>query len=130
MNGKDIGLLIMRVGIGLLFMRHGYDKFMGGTEQWLWLGNQMALFGIRLYPTLWGLLAATSELLGGTLLVLGLGTRIAAIFISCVMIVALAMHFNKGDSFNVYSQAVALLVVLIGLFFTGSGRFSIDGMMK
>ncbi len=129
MNSKDIGLLIIRVGIGFLFIMHGYPKMMGGSTQWLWLGNQMAAIGITVYPTFWGFLAACSELFGGVLLVLGLGTRFAAFFISCVMLVALAMHFGQGDAFGVYSHPVALLVVLIGLFFAGGGKLSVDGMM-
>lgn len=130
MNGKDLGLLIIRVGIGALFIIHGYPKIMGGSTQWLWLGNQMAAIGITFYPTFWGFLAACSELFGGVLLVLGLGTRFAAFFISCVMLVALSMHFSLGDAFGVYSHPLALLVVLVGLFFAGPGKLSLDAMMK
>jgi len=130
MNGKDLGLLIIRVGIGLLFIRHGYPKIMGGSTQWLWLGNQMATIGIKFYPTFWGFLAACSEFFGGILLVIGLGTRFAAFFIGCVMLVALSMHFSLGDPFSTYSHPIALLVVLVGLFFAGSGKLSVDAMMR
>lgn len=130
MNGKDLGLLIIRVGIGALFIMHGYPKIMGGTTQWLWLGNQMSAIGITFYPTFWGFLAACAEFFGGILLVIGLATRFAALFISCVMFVAMMMHFGQGDAFGVYSHPIALLVILIGLFFAGSGALSVDEMIK
>lgn len=130
MSSKDLGLFIIRVGIGALFVLHGYPKLMGGSAQWVWLGSQMAAIGIRFYPTFWGFMAAISEFFGGILLILGLATRFAAFFIACVMLVALSMHFSVGDPFATYSHPLALLVVLVGIFFAGAGSLSIDRMMK
>lgn len=130
MNSKDLGLCIIRVGIGVLFVLHGYPKLMGGSAQWLWLGTKMTALGIRIYPTVWGLMAAISEFFGGILLIFGFGTRIATFLISCVMIVALSMHFSIGDPFATYSHPLALLIVLVGLFVAGAGSLSIDRMTK
>lgn len=127
---KDLGLLIMRVGIGLIFIVHGYPKMMGGSTQWLWLGNQMALIGIQVYPVFWGFLAACSEFFGGILLVLGLGTRPVVFLLVCVMFVATMMHYMQGDPFGTYAHPLALLVVFVGLLFTGSGKYSIDAMIS
>ena len=126
---KDFGLLIIRVGLGIIFIMHGYPKIMGGSEQWVWLGNQMGVLGIQVYPTFWGFLAACAELFGGVLLVLGLGTRIAAFFIGCVVFVATMMHYMQGDAFGVYSHPLALLIVFVGLIFAGSGKYSFDAML-
>ena len=120
------GFLVLRIGIGLIFMMHGYGKLIGGPSSWHWLGSQMSLFGISFLPTLWGLLAACAEFIGGFCLVVGLGTRIASFFMVCVMIVALSMHFSKGDAFATYSHALSLAIVFLSLLIAGPGNYSLD----
>lgn len=122
----NLGLIILRIGIGLIFMMHGYGKLLGGPSSWHWLGTQMSFFGITFLPTVWGLIAACAEFFGGFCLIVGLGTRIAAFFMLCVMIVALTMHFNKGDDFSIYSHALAPAVVFLSLLVAGSGSYSLD----
>ena len=130
MNAKDLGLLILRVGIGLIFVYHGYPKLAGGQEKWLWLGNQMMHVGITFAPTFWGLMAAIAECVGGVLLILGLATRLAAFLMADVMIVALLMHWNVGDPFSVYSHPLSLLVVFVSLLVSGAGRYSLDAFLR
>lgn len=127
---KDVGLLIIRAGIGAVFIKHGFGKIMQGPQSWSWLGSQMAVVGITFLPVFWGLCAVATEFLGGCALVLGIYTRIAAIFMACVMFVAIAYHLNKGDAFTVTSHSISLLIVFIGLIVAGSGRFSIDWFLS
>lgn len=130
MNGKDFGLLVLRVGIGLIFIKHGYPKLMGGQEKWLFLGNQMAYLGITFAPTFWGFIAAVAECIGGGMLVLGLGTRLAAFLMADTMIVALIMHTNLGDAFGVYAHPLSMLVVFMSLLISGAGRYSLDAFLR
>lgn len=122
----DVGILIIRVGIGLIFIRHGYPKILAGTSEWQWLGSQMANLGITFAPLFWGFAAAWAEFFGGILLTCGLATRVASFFMACVMFVAFVMHVKKGDSWGYMSHPLALLVVFIGLMVCGSGRYSLD----
>ena len=69
---RDIGLLLLRVGIGIMFMFHGYPKLAGGSEGWTKLGGALSALGVNFAPTFMGLMAALSEFGGGLLLVLGL----------------------------------------------------------
>lgn len=124
---RDLGLLILRVGIGLIFIRHGYPKLMGGKEQWLWLGSQMQYLGIMFAPIFWGFMAASSEFFGGIALVIGFYPRIAAFFMGCVMFAACMMHISKVDGFNTLSHPLSLLVVFISIIFMGGGAFSLRG---
>lgn len=123
---KDTGLLIIRVALGLIFVRHGYGKLMGGPEQWLWLGNQMATIGITFFPVFWGLCSALAEFFGGLALVFGVGTRIACLFLIFNMSIALLYHLYIGDTFMIASHPLSLLFVFIGIFIAGAGRFSVD----
>ena len=123
---KDLGLLVMRLGLGLIFMRHGFPKLLGGVPEWQWLGDQMANLGITFWPILWGLAAACTESFGGVALFLGLGVRLAAPLMAFVMSVAVVMHITKGDPWGYISHPLALMVVFIGLFITGAGMYSLD----
>jgi len=125
-KGSDVGLLILRVGIGVMFMIHGWPKLSGGPEVWVKLGGAIGVFGITFAPTFWGLMAAVSEFAGGLLLALGLLTRPACVFLLSTMVVAAAMHITKGDGFTVYSHAMKAGVVFLSLIFVGPGRFSLD----
>ena len=68
----DLGLLIIRIGIGISFMIHGYPKLVGGVETWKELGEVMQMVGINFVPAFWGFMAAFAEFFGGLFLMLGL----------------------------------------------------------
>ncbi|MCL4360992.1 DoxX family protein [Candidatus Dependentiae bacterium] len=123
---NDIGLAVIRIGTGLLFIGHGYLKLINGVPEWKWTGKQMTNLGINFAPIFWGVSAMLSELLGGISLTLGLGTRIAAAFMSFVMFVAVIHHIKKGDGYGYISFPLSHLIVFIGLIITGSGMFSLD----
>jgi putative oxidoreductase len=121
------GLLILRVGIGIIFVFHGFPKIIGGVEKWVWLGSNIQHFGINFIPAFWGFAAACSEFFGGICLTIGFYTRIAAFFMACVMIVALVMHLKKGDDFTTYSHPLSMLIVFVSLMCMGGGRWSLRG---
>lgn len=122
----DLGLLVLRLGLGLMFVVHGYPKLMGGPEKWTALGGEMRHLGISFAPTAWGLAAAVAETIGGQLLALGLLFRWACAALLLTMIVAAVSHLATGDGFSGYSHAVESGIVFLGLLFTGPGRYSVD----
>ena len=126
---QEIGLMIIRIGIGAIFVRHGYPKIVGGTQSWMWLGSQMSNIGIYFAPLFWGFIAACTEFFGGMLLITGLATRFASFLLAFQMFVALMHHLNKGDSFNIYSHPLSLLIVFLGLMVAGAGCYSLDHMI-
>ncbi len=128
---KDLGLFVIRVAVGTLFViLHGFPKIMGGNQQWIWLGGQMKNFGITFWPMFWGLAATCAEFFGGICLILGLGTRIAAFFMCIVMLVALRYHFANGDTSKVYEYPLALFFILLGLLISDGGSYSLDYFLK
>ena len=124
---KDLGLLILRVGIGVLLITHGYPKLMAGPSGdhgWTKLGGTMGLFGITFAPTFWGFMAAFAEAIGGLLIVLGFFFRPATLLVIINMFVAVYMHVTviKGG----HEPALLFGIVALSLFITGPGRYSID----
>ncbi len=123
---RDIGLLILRGGIGVMFMFHGWPKISGGPATWVGLGEAMATFGITAFPSFWGFLAAVSEFFGGLLLAAGLFVRPACMMMCATMVVASSMHLAQGDGILGASHAIEMGIVFFSMLFIGPGRYSID----
>lgn len=123
---KNLGLSVMRVGIGLIFLKFGTEKLLAGPSKWHELGTATKYLGITFLPTVWGLLAACAEFFGGMALVIGLATRLAAFLIACVMFVAVTMHYSINDSWTHISFPLAIFFVMAGLIIAGGGSYSVD----
>ncbi|RYZ51527.1 MAG: DoxX family protein [Sphingobacteriales bacterium] len=123
---SDLGLLIMRLGIGAMMIVHGYPKLTGGPEKWAKIGGAIGNIGIHGNETIWGFMAAAAEGIGGLLIVLGLAFRPACFFLLFTMVVAAITHLSKGDGISGASHAIELGFVFLGLFITGPGRHSFD----
>lgn len=123
---RDQGLLILRVGMGVMFMCHGFPKLTGGPETWIKLGGALSALGVSFAPCFMGFMAAISEFGGGLLLALGLLTRPACFFLLCTMVVATEMHLTNGDPFVKYSHALEAAILFFSLLFIGPGKISLD----
>jgi putative oxidoreductase len=123
---RDLGLLIIRVGIGISFVVHGSGK-MFNPDRWGAIGGAMGNFGVTFAPAFWGFMAAFSEFGGGILFLLGFFFRPAAALMAFTMLVAMTMHIAKGDDFGGYSHAMELGILFFGMMLVGPGRLSIDG---
>ena len=123
---RNTGLFIIRLGLGIMFMLHGYPKLLGGPEKWDAIGGSMKHLGITFYPAVWGLLAAATETFGGFLILLGLAFRPVCLLLLFTMIVAAATHLKTSDNYMDASQAIEMGFVFFGLAFIGPGRYSID----
>ena len=125
-NKLDIALLILRVGIGLLFILHGYPKIMGGMEKWIGLGSYgMGFIGIDYFPAFWGFMAAFSEFFGGIMIMLGLWHRYFSLLLLITMLVATCAHLADGDGIMGASHAIEAAVVFLFLFLSGPGRIAL-----
>lgn len=133
----NFGLLILRIGIGIMFVLHGEEKMFGGPEKWLKLGGAMENIGITFLPTVWGFLAAFAEFGGGILLILGLVFRPACFMMLFTMFIAALVHWvdagAEGEALRGKimsgSHAIELGIVFLALLFTGPGKYSVDNKL-
>lgn len=127
--GTDLGLLILRLALGGVFVAHGAQKLFGvlGGPGPDGFAQMLQGMGFRESATL-SLVTGVTELGGGALLVLGLFTPLAAAGLVGVMVNAVALQFGAG--FFASSGGVEYEVVLgclgLGLLFTGPGRVALD----
>ncbi|ASU32549.1 DoxX family protein [Mucilaginibacter xinganensis] len=128
-NYRNFGLLIIRVGLGLMFIFHGYPKLLGGQKEWEQTGSAMGYVGIHFLPTVWGLLAALTETVGGVLLILGLGFRLVCLLMVINLLVAIEFHLHQSGEMGGLmgaSHAIEDCIMFAGLLFVGPGKYSVD----
>jgi putative oxidoreductase len=126
----SLAILVLRLGVGLVFMLHGMQKTFGFSGGPGVAGFSKYLETLNFHPPLlWAHIGAYAEFLGGLLVLLGLFTRPAAIVLFIFIIVALAkVHLNKGFfmSKGGLEYTFILACVCLSLILLGAGKFSID----
>ena len=125
-NYKNFGLLVIRVGLGILFIYHGLPKLIGGPARWEHLGKAAGSVGIHFLPTFWGFVCALTETLGGVLVIVGLAFRLVCILLVLDLIVAAVFTYHVDGSFVAATHAIEDAIVFAGLLFVGPGKYSVD----
>jgi putative oxidoreductase len=131
-RASDTVLLVGRLAMGIIFFQSGFAKLTGLGAFIGSLGNRGVPF-----PDFWGPVGAISEFTGGTLIILGLGTRYAAALIVIFVIIATAIshrywefaeparRLQQGQFF----KNLAITGGALFLFVCGAGRFSFDALI-
>jgi putative oxidoreductase len=127
---RDTGIMLLRLGFGIMFMFHGFPKIYKGVDTWTEIGSNMRYLGIYFWPAFWGFLSAFTEFAGGILLIMGLFTRGVAAFLLINMTVASISMYSKNHDFMSAAHPIEDGIVFLSLVFIGGGRFSIDGMLR
>ena len=124
---KDLGLLVVRIGLGLAFLLiHGLPKLQGGPERWQALGASMSTLGITFAPQFWGFLSAFVETAAGVVLIFGLFYRPFLPLLIINMIVAVAS--NIGGQWLKVAYPLEMLIFGFLLFMLGPGKYSLDNL--
>jgi len=131
----DVFLLVGRVLLGWLFLVSSVGS--GGK---LWnpggFAGYLKVLGVPA-PDFWSWIGALVEFVVGAALVLGVGTRYAALLCALFLIVATALAHRyweypaaqMGNQYNHFLKNLAVFGGALILFAAGPGRFSIDRML-
>lgn len=126
----DWGILILRLGIGIMFVAHGLQMALGlfggpGVK-----GFSEMLSGLGFFPAIfWSYVASYTVLIGGLSLVVGVQTRAAAVLLLIFILTAgIKVHLSKGFflsnggiEYTFVIAAACLAIILLG-----PGKFSIS----
>lgn len=116
-------MLVLRLGVGILMLMHGYDKLLHFKQ---YQGTFMNFMGIGSTMSL--ALVVFAEFFCSLFLILGLFTRLATIPLiidTCVMV----FMAHKGDVFGKGETAALYLISYIVILFVGPGRASVDSII-
>ncbi|SHG68105.1 DoxX family protein [Streptoalloteichus hindustanus] len=132
MTTLDLGLLVLRVVVGLLLVGHGAQKLFGafGGHGLAGTGGWLESQGFRPGRVM-ALLAGLGEVAGGAGLALGLLTPLAGAAVIGTMVVAATTHAANGlwVTQSGYEYALVLAVTGAGLALTGPGSVSVDALL-
>src|ERR1700758_4271837 len=129
-DAYDVGMLILRLVLGVTLAAHGFNKFFGGgriagTARWF------ESIGMK-YGTFQAVVAATTEVTAGLGLAAGLLTPIpAAGFVALMLVAAWTVH--RANGFFIvkegweYNLVLALSAVAVATL--GAGRLSLDWLI-
>ena len=120
MYKKELGALIVRVVLGVIFAVHGIVKFQDGISNTVGWFESIGLPGFLAYGV------ASVEIVGGLLLIIGLATRIVAgvfslLLVGAIITVKLAVGFVNGYEFDLALMAMAAFLAM-----AGSELFAVD----
>ena len=125
-----------RIAVGLLFFLSGRGKlFVPEQKEQM---RQTLIAAQVPFPDLNAVFVSVAEFVCGLLLVVGALTPLACAMLGCVMIMAIATaairNVKASSSLNwpsefLYLPEALLLVILLWLFFSGPGSFSVDHLI-
>lgn len=127
-KNNDLGLLILRVSLGIVFLAHGWLKvFTFGLDRGYQVFEAHTIWHINLIPGWFIYPAAAIEWIGGIMLILGLKTKWALPLLAGVAFGAGAVHFENGWNYTSkpdggWEYGIFLFICCVALWLTGPGK--------
>ncbi|MDR4888326.1 DoxX family protein [Fredinandcohnia sp. QZ13] len=125
---NEIGALILRITLGILFLIHGIVKFQGGIE------NTVGWFESINIPGFMAYVVALLEVIGGIALIIGFATRLVSILFALLMVGAtitakLPVGLLGNGQMAGYELDLAFLAISVYLAINGSKLLSISRLL-
>jgi putative oxidoreductase len=115
-QNKSAGLLVLRIGVGVIFIFTGWMKVSD-------LAGTVGQFGAMGFAPFWAYLVSFVELLGGVGVLLGIGTRIAAKLLTIIMMVAI---YKLWGNLPLVMTPVSVFFSTLALTLAGGGKYSLS----
>lgn len=129
--------LFLRLSLGIMILPHGLQKTLGWFGGYGFQGTMGYLTNTVGAPWIFALLAILAESVGGVMLLAGVGTRVAALGVGGVMVVAALQHRSNGFFMNWFGNQkgegiefhLLALGMVLALLVLGGGKWSIDALL-
>lgn len=123
----DSGKLVLRLTIGILMIMHGIAKLSSGVDP---IAGMLAARGL---PAFFAWAVYIGEVIGPILIIVGLYTRLGALFVIANMIVAIALahsaqlfQLSKTGGWSLELQGLFLFGA-VAVMLLGAGSYSVGG---
>ena len=121
---QPLGLLILRLALGVVMVDHGYPKVFGGLQAYYHVVQGLGLPGWLAF------VSAFAEFLGGLLLIFGLLTRISALAVFLDLLIAIVkVNWQHGLSTPSPQLPLVMAAIAFALIFYGAGPIALDGVL-
>ncbi|CEN46966.1 DoxX family protein [Capnocytophaga canimorsus] len=126
-QNKDLGLLILRLSVGLLMIPHGIHKLLNSGA----LGYIQSLLEAKGLPAFISYGVFVGEIIAPLLIVIGFRTRISALVLAATGLMILFLGYDNLFSLTQHGGWVAELAGLflfgaLALAFTGGGKYALS----
>ena len=131
-TGRDLALLICRIGLGVLMIAHAKLEFDFGGGSLAGVGALFAQSGVVPLPAITGPANVLLEAIGGVAIILGLAVPIVGVLMAVNMAGAwILVHTSPLYSMDHNGPEVVIAIGLLSLALAaaGSGRFGIDHLI-
>ena len=137
-TGDSFASTVLRLALGFMILPHGLQKTLGWFGGYGFKGSMGYLTGQVGAPWIFALLAILAESVGGLMLIAGFGTRIAALGVGGVMLVAATVHLSNGFFMNWFGNQkgegvefhLLALGIVVALLILGGGKWSVDSLFN
>ena len=142
-SATHFGLLVLRLGVGVIFVCLSYPLLVTDKETWRSLGQAaVEPVGITFGFWVWGLLGIVSMLAGGAFIALGVVFRPSALCLFITTALIAYMRYDGGQALAPglpvpggllapgYGSALGAAVVCLALLISGSGGYAIGKSLQ
>jgi putative oxidoreductase len=120
----DLGLFVLRVGMSLMLLTHGWGKFNRLFADEIKFGDPIGLGSTTsLY------LVVLAEFIAPLFIIVGFKTRWMALFPVAAMAVA-AFIVHAEDPFSRQEKALLFFCGFLAILLCGAGRFAMDTLLR
>ncbi len=123
-NQSDYAALVLRIGLGTMFVAHGLLKVLVFT-----LPGTVGFFESVGFPGFAAYIVTFAEIIGGVLLLAGIAVRAVSIALLPVLLGAVYVHFGAGWLFSNanggWEYPAFLTIASIAQALLGPGRFAL-----
>lgn len=125
-GGAGTGLLLIRLGVGAVFLAHGISKMQN-------MPGIVAFFGLMGLPAFVAYMVTIVEVVGGVDMILGFFTRVMGVILSIVMLGAIFYVKIPGEAGFIvsggYEIDLMLFVASLGIVLAGPGKWAVGKHM-
>lgn len=119
-GNPKLGLLIIRLGVGAVFLAHGISKLKN-------MEGIISFFGLLGLASFWAYVVTIIETVGGVAMIFGFFTRVMGFLLSAEMLVAIWLVKSKVGFIvpGGYEIDLMLLVSSLGIALSGPGKWAL-----